>query len=97
MTSRAPRRPSNLAGVPEPRRRVVRPRPRDSAALAAPASFATSCAAHRRHPRLDLCPGAQDRARWRAPPPLTAGRRCRPSRPAAAATQPLADVLGRRI
>jgi hypothetical protein len=49
--TRAPRRPGNLAGDRNLRRRVDRPLRHLSAATAVPVSFASSGASRRRNPR----------------------------------------------
>jgi hypothetical protein len=76
----APCRPSDLAGVLVPRRRVVRSLRRVVVALAASSSFAASRATSRCSPCFKSCPGARVRDRRRAPPPPTAGRRAPPPR-----------------
>jgi hypothetical protein len=91
--ARAPWRPSDLAGVPEPCRRVVRPRRRVSAAVAAPGRFVASRTACRCLPRhkpdiKTLVYGLADELRRRSspaaavaspPPPASAHLRFEPS------------------
>jgi hypothetical protein len=79
MTFRAPRRPSDLAGVPQSRRRAVRPLRRVAAAHTAPVGLADPRAPRRCLTRVKSCPGARDRARRRSPPPHVVGHRSLPS------------------
>jgi hypothetical protein len=105
----APWRPSDLAEVLVPHRRVIRSLRRVAAALAASSSFAASRATRRCSPCFKSCPRARDRVRRRVlpllasghrrPPPLSARTRPRPpdQDPTRPAASPLADIPSRRI
>jgi hypothetical protein len=67
----------DFTALAEPRRRVVRPRRRVSAAAAALVGFAAPRAARRSSPRFIPSTRALFRVRRRAPPPFTVGRRRR--------------------